>query len=89
MTLQPGTLFETVPKELGQEGLVFGQGDDTVPNVARGQHVQVFAKAAAGAAIITDGNHGREFADQRSGCRLADRCRGIGNIAFESLKEGG
>jgi hypothetical protein len=52
-----------VLKELGEEVLVFREGDHAVADVAWGQHVEVFAEAAGRATVIGDGDDGGEVAD--------------------------
>ena len=68
-------LLEAVLEELGEEVLVFGEGDHAVAEVAGGEHVEVFAETAGGAAVVGDGDDGGEVADDagdgRGGLRLA------------------
>src|SRR5579863_5563806 len=50
-------------KELREQGLVFAEGDDAIANVARREHVELFAEASAGTAVVADRNHGAKVAD--------------------------
>ena len=47
---------ESVTKELRQQRLVFAQSDNAVADVAGRKHVQLFAQASAGAAVVADGD---------------------------------
>ena len=67
-------LIEAVLKEPGEEMLVFGERDHAVADVAWGKHLEVFAEAAGGSAIVADGDDGGELADDAGvvgGCRWA------------------
>ena len=56
-------LAEAELEELGEEVLVFGEGDHAVADVAGGEHLEVFAETAGGAAVVGDGDYGGEVAD--------------------------
>ena len=47
---------EAMTEEAGDEALIFGERDHAVTQVAGGQHVEVAAQTAAGAAIVGDGD---------------------------------
>lgn len=56
-------LFEAVLEEAGEEVLVFGEGDHAVTDVAGRKHLEVFAEAAGGAAVVCDRDDRGEVAD--------------------------
>ena len=56
-------LVEAELEELGEEVLVLGEGDHAVADVAGGEHLEVFAETAGGAAVVGDGDDGGEVAD--------------------------
>ena len=84
---RPDPFDETMLKQAGEQGLIFGERDDAVANVARRQHVELLAQASAGAAVVADRDDGAEFAD----FRLAGRCQGAGSsdVALQTLEQGG
>ncbi len=57
-------LVEAELKELGEEMLVFREGDHAVADVAGGEHLEVFAEPAGGAAVVGYGDDGGEVADE-------------------------
>ena len=87
MAFEPRPFDETMLKQAGEQGFVFGEGDDAVANVSRRKHVELLAETSAGAAVIADRDHGAEFADFRlAGCfQGADSS----HVALESLEQGG
>ena len=66
-------LREAVLEETGEEMLVFGERDHAVADVAGGEHVEVFAEAAGGAAVVGDGDDGGEVGDERAWRRAGPR----------------
>jgi hypothetical protein len=58
------TVGEAVLEEAGEESFVLGESDEAVADVAGGKHVEVFAEAAGGAAVVGDGDNGGELADE-------------------------
>ncbi len=54
---------EAVGEELRQQVFFFAERDHAVAQVAGGQHVEVLAQAAGGAAIVGDGDHRGEIGD--------------------------
>ena len=56
--------FKAVLEELGKQCFILGQGDNAIADVAGREHVELFAQAAAGAAIVGDGDHGAQVADE-------------------------
>jgi hypothetical protein len=60
---------EAVLEELGEQVLVFREGDHAVADVAWGKHVELFAKAAGGATVVGDGDDGGEIGDEAGGKR--------------------
>ena len=87
MAFEPRPFDETMLKQAGEQGFVFRESDDAVANVSRREHVELLAETSAGAAVITDRDHGAEFAD----FRLAGVARApdSGHVAFETLEQGG
>jgi hypothetical protein len=86
-------LVEAEPEEAGEEVLVFGEGDHAVADVAGGQHLEVFAETAGGAAVIGDGDYGGEIADRAGdgGARSrfsAVRSRGLDTEAAATVRAG-
>ena len=73
-------LREAVLEELGEQVLVLGERDHAVADVAGGKHVEVFAQAAGGAAVVGDGDDGGELADEagRSSAVAGSMRRGDG-----------
>jgi hypothetical protein len=83
--------------------LVLGESDHAVADVTGGEHVEVFAKAAGGAAVVGDSDDGGEVADEGGSCGSwlrsavdwrtadADAAAAIGgdDITFEAAEEGG
>src|SRR5437868_2924142 len=78
-----------MPKELREQIGVFGESDDAIANVAGRKHVQFFAKPAAGAAIVADGDNRTEFADAGATGYWAKRLPGGWDKVFETLEQGG
>ena len=85
---------EAVLEEAGEEVFVLGEGDEAVADVAGGKHVEVFAEAARGAAVVGDGDDGGELADE--GGEILERgvgerggAGGRGDKGLESAQEGG
>jgi len=89
VTLEAGTFPKAVTKKLREESFIFAEGDDAVADVAGGKHVEFFAQAAAGAAVITDCNYGAEIAnDGRTGLGHS-HFRGSEGEALESFEQSG
>ena len=65
-------LLEAELEEFGEQVLVLGEGDHAVADVAGGQHVEVGAEAAGGAAVVGDGDDGGEVADDALHVRAGD-----------------
>ena len=84
---------EAVLEEAGEEGFVLGEGDEAVADVAGGQHLEVFAEAAGGTAVVGDGDDGREFADEcgkvlEGGVGEGRGAGGRGDKGLEAAQEG-
>ena len=83
---------EAVLEEAGDEVLVLRERDHAVAQVAGWEHFEVFAEAAAGPAIVRDGDDGGEVADPDgdSGFRLDEgACPGEGDdVMLEASQEG-
>ena len=79
---------EAVAEELGEQGLVFAQGDDAVAYVARGKHVEFFAQTATGATIVADRNHGAQISNDRR-VKFGRNFRGPGYEALKARKQRG
>jgi hypothetical protein len=71
-----------------EEVFVFRERDHAVADVARREHVQVFAEAAGGAAVVGDGDDGGELADEASRVTADGRGErsGDGDVALESTQ---
>src|ERR1700678_678991 len=68
VTLEAGAFFKAVTEELREQSFIFAEGDDAIANVAGRKHVEFFAQASAGTAVIADGDYGTEVAnDGRAG----------------------
>src|SRR5450432_2055905 len=65
---EAGAFVEAVAKEFREQRFVSAEGDDAVANVARRKHVQLFAQAAAGSAVVADGDHSAQIADNGGIC---------------------
>ena len=86
-------LGEAVLEKAGEEVFVFGERDEAVAQVAGGKHVEVFAEAAGGAAVVGDGDDGGELADEArevfavagNGCVAEGAC----DEALEAAQQGG
>ncbi len=87
VTFEARSFHETMLKQAGEQGFVFGEGDDAVADVARRQHVELFAQASAGAAVVADRDHGAQFADLgwSASCQRA----GTGDVALQTFEQGG
>src|ERR1017187_7716946 len=84
VALQPGALLEAMLEESREQGLIFGKRDDPIAYVARREHVELFAEAAARTAIVTNGHHATQFAD---GGLTRSSQRRRQNITLESLQQ--
>ncbi len=95
-------VLEAVLEEVGEEVLVFGERDHAVAHVSGGEHVEFFAEAAGGAAVVGDGDDGSEVADEAgkkgwlragswSGARLGGGAGGVwrGDVALEAAQQRG
>ena len=69
---------EAVLKELGEQGLVFGEGHHAVADVARREHVELAAQAAGTAAVVCHGDNGGNF-----------NLTGLAGVGFQAMQEGG
>ena len=65
VAFEAGAFFEAVTEKLGEQSFIFAEGDNAVADVAGRQHVEFFAQAAAGAAIVADRDDGAKIADHR------------------------
>jgi hypothetical protein len=74
-------------KQTGEQGFVLGESDDAIADVAGRQHVEFFAQASAGAAVIADGHDRAQFTDFRL-VRFGRSPRAA-DIALESFEESG
>ncbi len=81
---------EAVLEEAREQVLVLRERDHAVADVAGGQHVQVFAQAAGGTAVVGDGDDGGEVADE-AGQGVGDRQRAGrgGGVALEAAQQRG
>jgi len=88
-------LVEAELEETGEKGFILGEGDHAVADVAWGKHLEVFAEAAGGAAVVGDGDDGREVGDEagkvEAGAVTGATPAGIrrGDVALEAAEEGG
>ena len=90
MAFEARSFGETMLKQPGEQGFVFGESDDAVANVARRKHVELFAQTSAGAAVVADRDHGAEFADYPANWRgYSDAAPGASHVALEALEQGG
>src|SRR5580704_5889199 len=55
--------LEAVLEQLRQKGFVFGESHDAVANVAGRQHVEFFAEAPAGTAVVADRHYRAKIVD--------------------------
>jgi hypothetical protein len=80
---------KAVTKEAGDETLIFREGHHAVAQIAWGQHVEVAAKAAAGAAIVGNGDDCGEVGDEGRARGLGEQTGGMRDAEFESAQQGG
>src|ERR1700722_14028649 len=59
-------------EKLGKQRFILAEGNNTVADIPRRKHVEFFAQATAGTAIVADRHHGAQVADDRR----PGRCRG-------------
>src|SRR5580704_8699025 len=89
VTFETGAFVEAVTEELGEQSFILAESDDTVTDIAGRKHVEFFAQAAAGAAVVADRDHSAEIAnDGRARLGCGHLCRSEGE-AFESFEQGG
>jgi hypothetical protein len=81
--------LKAVTEEAGDQAFVFREGDHAVTKVARGEHVEVTAKAAAGAAVVGDGDYRGEVGDVGDECRLGDKAGAVRYADLEAAQKGG
>jgi hypothetical protein len=72
-----------------KQGFVFGERDDTVTYVAGREHVQLFAQAAAGPAVIADSDYRAEFIDGRTAGLSKERGTRGHNVLLETFQQSG
>jgi len=71
-------------KQPGEQGFVFGEGNDAVANISGRKHVELFAETATGSSVIADRNYGAQFTDLRRARFLQPT--EAGDVTFESLE---
>ena len=76
---------EAVIEELGQQVFFFAEGDHAVAQVAGREHVEVFAQAAGGAAVVGDGDDGGQVGDLDGGAGRA----GDSDVAAQAAQQRG
>jgi len=81
--------LKAVTEEAGDEALIFRERDHAVAKVAGREHVEVAAKAAAGAAVVGNGDDRSEVGDVGNGGRLGDEAGAMRDADFEAAQEGG
>ena len=89
MTFEAGAFFEAVLEELREQGLILAEGDDAVADVARRKHVEFFAQAAAGAAVVADRDHGAEVTNDGHAGESYGHLGRSESEALEPLKQSG
>src|SRR5580704_7856689 len=89
VAFQPGSFIEAMLEELGKQRFILAEGDDAVPDIARRKHVEFFAQASAGTAVVAYGNHGAKIPDDGRGRRRSHQFRGSEREEFEPLKKSG
>ena len=77
---------EAMVEEPGQQGFFFAEGHHAVAQVAGGQHVEVLAQAAGGAAVVGDGDHGGQVGD---GSRADGGLAGSSDVAPQTAQQRG
>ncbi len=88
MPLEAGAFVEAMTKKPRQQSFVLTQGNNAIADVARRKHVEFFAEASAGAAIVTDGHHGGKITDQERIVPVARRVRGS-NEPLQAFQKSG
>src|SRR5260370_36295858 len=63
VALEAGAFLKAMTEKLREQSLVLAEGDDTVAYVAGRKHVEFLAQASAGCAVVADGDHGAEVAN--------------------------
>jgi hypothetical protein len=76
-------------EELGEQGFIFTEGDDAIADVAGGKHVEFLAKAAAGAAIVADGDYGTKIGDYGSARMAGEQFGRRESETLEAFEESG
>ncbi len=77
--------FEAMAEKLGEQGFIFAEGDDAVADVAGRKHVEFFAQASAGAAVVADGDDGAEIANDGASRGTAPNSPGARAKRFSPL----
>src|SRR5436190_1233124 len=76
-------------EQAGQQCFVLRQRNNAVTDIPWRKHVELFAQASAGAAVVTDCNHGAKLTDywlDRFSAGTFDR---KGNEVLEAFQQGG
>src|SRR6185312_3722350 len=63
VAFEAGAFIESMLKNLREQSFVFRQRNNAVAYVAWRKHVELFAQASTGAAIVSYGHHGAQFGD--------------------------
>src|SRR5947207_2994563 len=91
MAFESRAFVESMLKNFCEQSLVFRQRNNAVAYIAGRKHIELFAEASAGAAIVSYGDHGAKFGDatrQIGSSRKMRICRAH-HVFLESLKKGG
>jgi hypothetical protein len=86
--------IEAVLKELGKQGLVLGERDHTVADVAGGKHREFPPQPSGAAAVVRNGYHRRDLHQRRSvfGMRVflepAKQCGKTGAATYSDNSQG-
>jgi hypothetical protein len=65
VAFKAGALVEAVTKKLREQRFVLAEGNDAVPDVAGREHVEFFAQAPAGSAVVADRDDGTKVTNDR------------------------
>ena len=87
----PGSLLASraILQHVALLGFLLAQRNHAVAQVAGGKHVEVFAQAAGGAAVVGDGDDGGEIADEAGKVVRAGLGGRGGCVALEAAEERG
>ena len=88
VAFEVASVAKAVAEKAGDQALVFGEGNHAIAQVAGGEHVEVAAEAAAGAAVVGDGDDRGEVGDEGGRRWVGAQARGVRDAELEAAQEG-